>query len=542
MPIFYKSRASSLTPETAEAAQGASSDRRGSLSALRFSTSRFSSKPSKNAPVKNAAAAAQPDEPAAPTQNAAAAVSPVNNTSSAAPNTSPKTHTHHTGVAPYKPENLIQLPKPPVPGPKSPSRALSAAEATNDAAPPARPATSTTSATSATTPATPTAAATSAAPATLAPPAAPTTPNARQAPRAAQVSPTATTTTAASPATPASASTSPALLAVPGDHEKRVLSAPSSPTSSPLATPRPSVSMPKTEPSSPVRTTNFVPPSGHVGNLSTAQQEALDKLRAALKENGSISDDGPPYQETQLLRFLRARNFDVAAARDMFVKAEAWKHEIGLDQLCREFEFEERDRVAKHGWRMYFHKVDRLGRPIFIQDLSGLDPTRVFQHTSPERIIQNFAVTLEMAVRHRYDACTRAQGHLVDDNFMVLNVQGLGITTFWSMRQQLQQLLSILDENFPELSGRVQIINAPSLFSTVWAAIKGWLPPHTAEKINISGSNFKSDIYDFVDESDWPAYLGGKCQCTLDGAPHSCAVSDVGPWQHSLHEAYHNAK
>lgn len=239
----------------------------------------------------------------------------------------------------------------------------------------------------------------------------------------------------------------------------------------------------------------------------------------------------------QVLRFLRARSFKVPAAREMYTKAEAWKREIGLDDLCREFDFSEREVVAKHGWRMYFHKVDRLGRPIFIQDLAGLDPARVFQHTSPERIIQNFAVTLEMAVRHRYDACTRAQGHLVDDNFMVLNVQGLGLTTFWSMRQQLQQLLSILDENFPELSGRVQIINAPSLFTTIWSAIKGWLPPQTAEKINISGANYAGDIFAFVDESDWPAYLGGKCKCAENGVSNSCTVSDMGPWKHALSES-----
>lgn len=280
------------------------------------------------------------------------------------------------------------------------------------------------------------------------------------------------------------------------------------------------------------------PASGHPGNLSSEQQKALDTLRKSLLDANVIEkpEDAPPYQDVQLLRFLRARNFDVNAAREMYLRAEKWKSSVKLDQLCTEWCFEERDVVAKHGWRMYFHKTDRLGRPIFIQDLSNLDPDKVFTHTSPDRIVQNFAVTLEEAVRYRYLACTMSQGHLVDDNFMVLNVAGLGLGTFWAMKNQLQSLLSILDDNFPELSGRVQIINAPYLFSTVWSYVKGWLPAQTAEKIDICGTDYLPTISNYVDMHAWPKHLGGHCVCEV--APEStrkaCEVSDAGPWEPAL--------
>ncbi len=70
----------------------------------------------------------------------------------------------------------------------------------------------------------------------------------------------------------------------------------------------------------------------------------------------------------------------------MYLKAEAWKKEIQLDRLVREFQFEERDQVAKHGWCMYFHKVDRLGRPIFVQDLGNMDCNKVFAVTTPNEL------------------------------------------------------------------------------------------------------------------------------------------------------------
>ncbi|PWY98305.1 CRAL/TRIO domain-containing protein [Testicularia cyperi] len=283
-----------------------------------------------------------------------------------------------------------------------------------------------------------------------------------------------------------------------------------------------------------LKSPNAQPLPGHPGNLTASQTKALHELTAALRHDGALHDpetEPPSYQETQLLRFLRARNFNAQAARVMYLKAEAWKKEIQLDKLVREFKFEEREEVAAHGWRMYFHKVDKLGRPIFIQDLGNMDATNVFKKTTPERVIQNFAVTLELAVRHRYEACTVSSGRWVDDNMMVVNLAGLGLSTFWSMKSQLQQLLSILDNNFPELSGRVQIINAPYMFSTIWSWVKGWLPVATVEKIDIAGSDYLPLIFKYVRKEDWPKSLGGECTCHAD---NGCQRSDLGPWDRRL--------
>lgn len=272
-------------------------------------------------------------------------------------------------------------------------------------------------------------------------------------------------------------------------------------------------------------------PLGHEGNLSDEQKKILDSFTNELVAAKVISiENAPPYQTTQLLRFLRARNFDLKASKEMYLRAEDWKKSVDLDRLYEEFEFTERAAVSEYGWRMYFHKTDLQGRPIFIQDLSGLDTEKVFSVTTAERIVQNFAVTLEHAVRHRYLACTNVKGETVDDNLMVLNVQGLGLSTFWTMKNKLQELLSILDNNFPELSGRVQIINAPLLFSTVWSCIKGWLPTQTAEKIDISGSDYMPTISALVNMENWPKHLGGKCTCGAKESRPSCETSDNGPW------------
>ncbi|KAE8266152.1 hypothetical protein A4X09_0g6198 [Tilletia walkeri] len=288
----------------------------------------------------------------------------------------------------------------------------------------------------------------------------------------------------------------------------------------------------------------WAPAPGHIGNLTPAQQKALDELTARLKEAGMLDDNSQaataaqrqrhaaagsdaangdaadvvgdeeeyPHQPVMLLRFLRARQFNVEAAQAMYAKAAAWRKEVDIDRCLEEFHFSEQEAVASHGWRMYWHKTDKLGRPIFIQDLNNIDPAAVFgQCTTPDRIIKRFATTLELACRERYATCTKEAGHLIEDNFMILSIGGLGFSTFWSMKNQLQTLLGILDANFPELSGRVQIINAPWAFATTWSWIKGWLPIGTRDKVDIQGTDFLPTLLEWIDPSSLSQSLGGTC-------------------------------
>lgn len=167
-----------------------------------------------------------------------------------------------------------------------------------------------------------------------------------------------------------------------------------------------------------------------------------------------------------------------------------------------------------------------------MQNLANLDPNTIWTVTSPERIVHNFAVTLETAVRYRYRACSdcTADGRLIEDNMMIVDITGLGMSTFWGFKNQLQQLLFILDNNFPELSGRVQIINAPWLFSTIWSYLKSWLPPGTVEKIDIQGSDYRDTLLTFIDADALPKVMGGSCTCHNIG----CEVSDEGPWKAAI--------
>jgi len=54
------------------------------------------------------------------------------------------------------------------------------------------------------------------------------------------------------------------------------------------------------------------------------------------------------------------------------------------------------------------------------------------------------------------------------------------------------------------------IINAPMLFSGVWAIVKPWLDEKTKAKIKILGSGYKKTLLEYIDEENLPDFLGGK--------------------------------
>jgi hypothetical protein len=64
------------------------------------------------------------------------------------------------------------------------------------------------------------------------------------------------------------------------------------------------------------------------------------------------------------------------------------------------------------------------------------------------------------------------------------------------------------------------IVNAPYMFSTIWAIVKGWLDEKTREKIQIK-SDLKS-LPKYVDADQLIDFLGGNCTAKLE--------DDWGPW------------
>jgi len=261
--------------------------------------------------------------------------------------------------------------------------------------------------------------------------------------------------------------------------------------------------------------------------------ETLRAFREQVFNEGIIHEgDTIGTDDQTLLRFLRARKFDVKLAKKMLKDCQEWRRTVegvGIDELYRRidpFDYPEREAVFDC-WPMWFHKTDKKGRPLNIHFFSGVDFPKLYKVCTPEKHWQTVLVNAESLPREILPAATRKAGKPVDTVFVIVDLKGFGLSQFWQMKTLARNSFQISQDYFPETMGQLAIVNAPSTFTMIWSIIKPWLSKETAEKVDILGSDYKDVLLNLVDADCLPSTLGGTCECPEYGG---CHMNSPGPW------------
>jgi len=267
---------------------------------------------------------------------------------------------------------------------------------------------------------------------------------------------------------------------------------------------------------------DYRPLPGRLGNLTVTQQRALETFKKELVAEGHFVEER--MDDATLLRFLRARKFDVAKAKEMLVAAEKWRKDFGVEKIMKEFDFKEKALVDKY-YPQFYHKMDKDGRPIYVERLGLLDIKQLYSITTPERQIERLVYEYEKFLTERLPACAKAVGHPVETSCTILDLGGVSLSNFYRVKDYVMQTASIGQDRYPECMGKFYIINAPWTFTAVWSIIKPWLDEVTVSKIQILGSAYKEKLLEQITPESLPTIFGGECDCA-----GGCSMSDVGPW------------
>ncbi|KZZ92417.1 Sec14 cytosolic factor [Moelleriella libera RCEF 2490] len=267
-------------------------------------------------------------------------------------------------------------------------------------------------------------------------------------------------------------------------------------------------------------TESAVPQDGHAGHLTPEKIAQVHQLRLMLEAEGYTDR----LDTLTLLRFLRARKWDVTLSKAMFVDTEKWRKETNLDATVPIWDYPEKPEISKY-YLQFYHKTDKDGRPIYIETLGGIDLNAMYKITTAERMLTNLAVEYERVGDPRLPACSRKAGKLLETCCTIMDLKGVTLTKVPSVYAYVRQASVISQNYYPERLGKLFMINAPWGFSTVWSAVKGWLDPVTVNKIHILGGGYKSELLKHIDAQNLPKNLGGTCECK-----GGCENSDAGPW------------
>lgn len=261
--------------------------------------------------------------------------------------------------------------------------------------------------------------------------------------------------------------------------------------------------------------------SGHPGHTTKEQDAQVHQLRQMLEQEGFTER----LDTLTMLRFLRARKFNVELAKQMFVANEKWRKDFGTDSLPQTFNYKEKPEVFKY-YPQYYHKTDKDGRPVYIEQLGGIDLNAMYKITTAERMLQNLVNEYEKLADPRLPACSRKAGKLLETCCTIMDLKGVGITKVSSVYGYVKQASSISQDHYPERLGKLYLINAPWGFASVFSVVKGWLDPVTVSKIHVLGSGYQAELLAQVPKENLPTLFGGTCECEGD-----CSLSDAGPWQ-----------
>lgn len=191
-----------------------------------------------------------------------------------------------------------------------------------------------------------------------------------------------------------------------------------------------------------------------------------DDLKS-LKERMNLIAAADPKQklnEFALKRYLRAFK-DVDSAFQAILKTNKWREEYGVKSLPTSpaiLNNADKARVLKHR--------DCSGRPVIYIPAKN--------HNASTRDIDELT---KFIVNCLEEACDRAFEEVIDNLCIVFDLAEF--STSCMDYQLIKNLIWLLGRHYPERLGICLIINSPTIFSTVWPVIRGWLDENTSKKV-----------------------------------------------------------
>ncbi|EPS34437.1 hypothetical protein PDE_09401 [Penicillium oxalicum 114-2] len=288
--------------------------------------------------------------------------------------------------------------------------------------------------------------------------------------------------------------------------------------------------------------------AGHLHHLTPEQEAKLEEFKKvcaehkyytpAVKAADGVETTPASHGDATMLRFLRARRFDVEGAWGQFKDTEDWRKENAIEDLYANIAVDKYE-ASRRMYPQWTGRRDRRGIPVYVFEIRHLDsksmtayndtmntakPDTHQKSSVPPRLLTLFALyeNLLNFVMPLCSALPRPNPETpIVSSTNIVDVSGVGLKQFWNLKSHMQDASVLATAHYPETLDRIFIIGAPSFFPTVWGWIKRWFDPNTTSKIFIlSASEVKSTLTSFMEPSSIPKQYGGELEWQWGGMPN----------------------
>ncbi|KAK9532198.1 hypothetical protein VZT92_009595 [Zoarces viviparus] len=261
--------------------------------------------------------------------------------------------------------------------------------------------------------------------------------------------------------------------------------------------------------------------SGRVGDLSPKQAETLTEFRGRIQD---VLPDLPAQHDHYLLRWLRARSFNVQKAEVMIRKHLEFRRKMNVDSIISDWKPPEVIEQYVSGGMCGF---DREGSPIWYDVIGPLDPKGLLLSATKQDFMRSKIRHTEMLQQE----CRRQSeklGQNIEAISLIYDCEGLGLKHVWKPAiETYGEILTMFEENYPEGLKRVFLIKAPKMFPMAYNLIKHFLCEETRRKIIVLGSNWQEVLRKHIDPEQLPVVYGGTLT-DPDGDPRCRTMIKYG--------------
>ncbi|KAJ0088539.1 hypothetical protein Patl1_31459 [Pistacia atlantica] len=238
-----------------------------------------------------------------------------------------------------------------------------------------------------------------------------------------------------------------------------------------------------------LRTPSFKEDSYFISSLKSSEKKALQELKKKLVDSHGSDNEcsmwgirllgGDEKADVILLKFLRARDFRVQDSFNMLEKCLAWRKEFGADGVVEEdLGFKELEGVVA-----YMQGYDKEGHPVCYNAYG------VFRDKDMYERIFGDEEKLKKFLRWRVQVLERGINllHFKPGGInSIIQVTDLKDMPKRELRVASNQILSLFQDNYPEMVARKIFINVPWYFSMLYSMFSPFLTQRTKSKFVIS--------------------------------------------------------